>query len=262
MRTFTDHAVRDDHKNAEGGALAATNIVANLPAAITGYDIAGGSGRWPGPYSSAPASQAWRRCGCRRGMRWLDANSALVASIISNAVSAIIADGPTCQPTHPDVEINADLRARWDAFTDECDAEGAHSLAGLLTSIARALYLDGEAFVQLVVDPATLRLQLRLLTAEQVDATITRPALGEPAPYDVTGIRFDANGRKSGNWVLPQPPDSPCASVAPAKLIDALDVCHVFEPRSPGAPRGISPLTAIAGSPLSWTPPTTRPSPN
>ena len=216
---------------------------------VTGFDIAGGSGRWPGPYQlHAPTSQALAalRVSSRK-LRWLDANSALVASIISNAVSAIVADGPTCQPTHPDAEINADLRARWNAFTDECDAEGAHSLAGLLTSIARALYLDGEAFVQLVVDPVTLRLQLRLLTAEQVDATITRPALGEPAPYDVSGIRFDANGRKSGIWVLPQPPDSPSASVAPAKLIDALDVCHVFEPRSPGAPRGISPLTAIAG---------------
>lgn len=114
--------------------------------------------------------------------------------------------------------------------------------------MARGFYVDGESFTQLVTDPVTMQLKLRILTADQVDSAKTIPSLGMTGdmPMIVAGVEFDATGRRVAFWVLPTPPDSPWASVEPPVRISALDICHVVEPHFPGVPRGISPLTAVA----------------
>lgn len=213
----------------------------------SGYDVAGASGRWPGRYIlHAPTSQALAaRTVAARRIAWLAENSALVSSIIGNAVTAIVADGPTVRPNHPDPATNQDLQDRWSLFCEDCTVEGGHSLGGVLALIARSLLIDGEAFVQFVVDPITMQVRLRRLTAEQVDASVTRPSVDGTSAEDVAGVRY-SNGRVIGYWILPTPPDAPSASVRPANLIDALDIAHVFEPHTPGQPRGISALTSVA----------------
>ena len=93
-----------------------------------------------------------------------------------------------------------------------------------------------------------MRLRLQLLTADQVDSSKTIPSLGMTgdAPMIVAGVEFDALGRRVAFWVFETPLDAPWASVRPAVRVRAEDVCHVFEPRFPGVPRGLSPLAAIA----------------
>src|SRR5262249_51408645 len=122
------------------------------------------------------------------------------------------------------------------------------TLGGLISRVARAMLIDGEAFVQMVVDPVTMQLRLRLLTADQVDAAKTVPGLSMMGgtPLIVSGIEFDATGRRVAFWVIPDPPDASWASVRPSVRVSAMDVCHCFEPRFPGVPRGMSPLSPVA----------------
>lgn len=218
--------------------------------AFSGYDITGGSGRWPAAYAlHAPISQqlAASRLASRKVSHQSE-NNALVSSIIQHAVTAVIGDGPTVRPMHPDAEIAAQLQRAWNTFYQDSGIEGGMALGGYLSRVARGFYVDGESFTQLVVDPVTMRLKLRLLTAEQVDSSKTVPSLGMTGdlPMIVAGVEYDADGRIVAYWVFKTPPDAPWASVEPAVRILALDICHVFEPRFPGVPRGMSPLTAVA----------------
>src|SRR6266540_2167336 len=86
--------------------------------AFSGYDITGSSGKWPTSYMlNAPISQALAagRLASRKIAHQAE-NNALIASIIQHSVTAIIGDGPTCKPMHPDPAINAQLAAAWNAF--------------------------------------------------------------------------------------------------------------------------------------------------
>lgn len=218
--------------------------------AFSGYDITGGSGRWPAAYAlHAPITQqlAAGRLASRK-IAHQSENNALVSSIILHAVTAIVGDGPTVRSMHPDAEIAAQLHRAWNAFYQDCSIEGGMSLGGYLSRVARGFHVDGESFTQLVVDPFTMRLKLRLLTAEQVDSSKTIPSLGMTGdlPMIVAGVEYDADGRIVAYWVFKTPSDAPWASIEPAVRISALDICHVFEPRFPGVPRGMSPLTAVA----------------
>ncbi|MBR1027346.1 phage portal protein [Bradyrhizobium liaoningense] len=217
---------------------------------FSGYDVTGGSGRWPTNYMlNAPVTQslAAARLASRKIAHQAE-NNALISSIVTNAVTAIVGDGPTVRSAHPDPEVNAHLQRVWNAFFASCDIEGTMSLGGYLSRVARGFVIDGESFTKFIVDPLTMTLSLQLLSADQVDSARTVPSLGMTgdAPNIMAGVEFDAIGPRVAYWVLPSQPDAPWASVLPPVRVSALDVAHVFEPRFPGMPRGVSPLTAVA----------------
>ncbi|MBR0880090.1 lambda family phage portal protein [Bradyrhizobium japonicum] len=217
---------------------------------FSGYDITGGSGRWPQNYMlNSPVTQslAAARLASRKIAHQAE-NNALISSIVTNTATAIVGDGPTVRSAHPDAEVNAQLQRVWNAFFARCDIEGTMGLGGYLCRVARGFVIDGESFTKFVVDPDAMTLSLQLLSADQVDSARTVPSLGMTgdAPNIVAGVEFDAIGRRVAYWVLPTQPDAPWASVLPPVRVAALDVCHVYEPRFPGMPRGISPLTAVA----------------
>lgn len=218
--------------------------------AFSGYDLTGNKGRWPASYAlHAPISQqlAAGRLASRKIAHQAE-NNALISSIVQHAVTAAVGDGPSVRAAHPDPEISAHLQRAWNTFYNDCSIEGGQSLGGYLARVARGLLIDGESFSQLVTDPQTMRLKLRLLSADQIDSSRTVPALGltGDAPMIIAGVEFDSDGRIVAYWIFRQPPDSPWASVEPAARVSALDVAHVFEPRFAGVPRGISPLTSVA----------------
>lgn len=217
---------------------------------FSGLDVAGGSGRWPAAYAlHAPISQqlATGRLASKRISHQVENNS-LIASIVQHAVTGIIGDGPSVRAAHPDPEINAHLQRAWNSFYSDCSIEGGQSLGGVLSRVARGLMIDGESFVKMIVDQQTMRLKLALLSPDQVDSSRTVPSLGltGDGPNIVSGVEFDSDGRRVAFWIFRTPPDAPWASVEPAVRVDAMDVCHVFEPRFPGVPRGVSPLVAVA----------------
>lgn len=215
----------------------------------SGFDIAGGSGRWPHRAAmNSPVSQslAARPLAATR-VRWLSQNSALISAIISNAVTAIVADGPVVKPSHPDPAVNQELQDRWNEFAADSDISGGHTLGGYLSRVARGLFVDGESFSQMLVDPLAMRLKLRLLNAEQVDSSVVRPAVETYGPTVIAGVEHDALGRVTAYYVRPTAMDQPWASTTPPVRIDAADIAHVYEPHMPGLPRGISPLASVAG---------------
>ncbi|MGW1423847.1 phage portal protein [Bradyrhizobium manausense] len=223
--------------------------------AFSGFDVAGGSGRWPISYTlNAPITQqlAASRLASRRISHQAE-NNALVAAIVQNGVTAIVGDGPTVRSAHPDAATNEHLQRAWNAFYADCAIEGNMSLGGYLSRVVRGYFVDGESFSKLIVDPQMMTLRLQLLTAEQVDSSKTMPSLGMTGdmPLIVAGVQFDGDGRIVAYWVFKSPPDSPWASIEPAAPVSALDICHVFEPRFPGGPRGMSPLTPVAPLALS-----------
>ena len=115
--------------------------------AYAGYDVTGGSGKWPASYAiTAPISQqlAASRLASRK-IAWLTENSALVASIVQHAVTAIVADGPTLRCSHPDAGINAQLQNAWNEFYALADVEGTMSLGGYLSRVARGFYVMARA---------------------------------------------------------------------------------------------------------------------
>jgi hypothetical protein len=131
--------------------------------AFSGYDITGNGGRWPTSYTlNAPISQqlAAGRLASRKIAHQAE-NNALVASIIQHGVTAIVGDGPTVRPAHPDPAIAEYLQRAWNCLYQSCDIEGRQSLGGYLSRVARGYFIDGESFTQLVTDPDTMRLKLR-----------------------------------------------------------------------------------------------------
>lgn len=218
--------------------------------AYGGYDVTGGSTRWPSQYVlNAPIAQtlaAYRLAG--KKIAHLAENNPLVASIVQNIVTAAVADGPTLKTNHPDPEVNTYLQNVWNGFYAAADVEGTMSLGGYLSRAVRGFVVDGESFTKLITDPVAMSLKVQLLTPDQVDSAKTIPSLGMTGdtPNIVAGVEFDSMGRRVAFWIFPTPPDSPWASVEPAVRVPATDICHVFEPRFPGVPRGMSPLAAVA----------------
>jgi lambda family phage portal protein len=215
-----------------------------------GLDIAGGSTRWPaGAMLAAPMAQtlAARAIAARR-IGWLVENSPTAAAIVNAYVTAIVGgDGITARANHPDKDERLELERIWQEFAADCDIEGVVNLQGLLARAVSSLVVNGEAFGRMIVDQgATLR--VAFLAPEQIDATLTRPSLGLTgnAPRITAGIEQDRLGRRTAYWVRDTAPDVPWASVELPVRVPAEDICHMFEPKVPGAVRGLSWLSPVA----------------
>jgi lambda family phage portal protein len=209
-----------------------------------GWDTASKvTGYYALPAPVAQLLEARRRVGSKTA--YLAENNGLIASIILQAVTAIVADGPSVRPNHPDPEVAKELLNRWNRFSELVDVEGTMSLGAYLTAVARAFFVDGESFTRLVANPDSMTLKLQLLTSDQVDSSKTLPTLSMTEPRTIAGIEFAADGSRAGYWIFEVPPDSPWPSIAPAVRIDAADILHVFEARFAGQPRGLSPIAPV-----------------
>lgn len=220
----------------------------NAVAALMGrsLDAAGGSGRRP--YSATMAAPASAMLAARGTVGQRSAydycNSPYVRAFVEALVTNLLGDGPSVRSGHPDAATRNALEAAFLRFYSACDAEGVSDLLGLLARIVRSLAIYGEAFIRLETDPDTLTLQLRLLSPEQIDASLTRD-LGDGRRI-VSGIELDGHDRRLAYHVLNDRLDIPFASIGPATRIPADDVLHLFEPTFPGQVRGLSWLTPIA----------------
>lgn len=201
------------------------------------YDGAQGGRRWRGtpdmPNQLTATLEA--RGPLAKRARYLAGNNALAASAATAWVSALVGNGIKPQSTHADTAIRATMNTSFEAWTDVADMEGMTDFYGLQGIMARRMVIDGEAFALLINTDDGLR--IRLIDAEQVDASLSRPT---DSGRIVQGIEFDAAGRRVAYWITPDQAGQPYASVAPARRVDAADVVHMFRPETPGQVRGIS----------------------
>lgn len=170
----------------------------------------------------------------RARSRYLATNNPWVSNAVGNMVAALVGAGivPTGDP---------DSVAGFMAWADNADADGRTDFWGLQAEIARALAVDGEAFVQAIDTAEGPR--LRLIPAELVDESLTRD-LGN-GRFLVSGVEFDAEGRRVAYWVLPARPTDMFATVGNLVRIPAEGMLHIFKPLGAGQVRGVSWLAPI-----------------
>lgn len=173
--------------------------------------------------------------------RYLAANNPWMANATGNWVAALVGSGITPIPKHPDSTVRTQLSATFADWSEEADADERTDFYGLLADIARALFVDGEAFIHLLTTDDGLR--LRLFPAELVDESMTRDLPG--GGMIVSGIELDASGRRVAYWVFPAKPTDQFATYAPPVRIAADDMLHVFKPLAAGQVRGISWLAPV-----------------
>jgi lambda family phage portal protein len=101
--------------------------------------------------------------------------------------------------------------------------------------MVRRMVIDGEAFALLINSEAGF--SIRLIDAEQVDASLTRVLDNGRI---IQGIEFDRQGRRVAYHVLPERSGMPFAVVQQAVRVPAQDIVHLFRPETPGQVRGIS----------------------
>lgn len=213
------------------------------------FDAAGATGRWPASASMwAQNSQSLAARGViARRSNYLVHNSPTGAAFVESWVTNLVGDGPTIRSAHGDDDVRRELESRFADWSSHCDIEGVDDLAGMLCVAVRSIVQAGEAVMHMPVDSFG-NLQLRLLSAEQLDASRTIPSLGMTGdrPRVNSGVESDARGRRIAYWILPEAPDQTWAAIAPPERVPAEDVAHIFVRRFPGQVRGISWLTAIA----------------
>ena len=130
----------------------------------------------------------------------------------------------------------------WESFIRQADADGRTDFYGLQAMVARETIIAGEAFFQ-ILDGEDGMPQLRAIPAEQVDESLTRPLDG--GGYIVSGIEFDAFGRRVAYHVLPVKPSDLLTGYLPPVRFPAEEMLHIFESIASGQVRGISWLAPV-----------------
>lgn len=206
---------------------------------VRSYDGAAGGRRWRG-HSETPVTVAAMNAArgpLARRARYLVANNPLAASAVEAWVSALVGTGIKGQSAHRDPDTRAALNLAFEAWTDHADADGLTDFYGLQALMVQRMVVDGEAFAVLVNDADGFR--IRLIDAEQVDASLTRPL--PDGGMIVQGIELDATGRRLAYHILPQRPGLLFAEVAlTPRRVPAEDVVHLFRPETAGQVRGVS----------------------
>jgi lambda family phage portal protein len=209
------------------------------------YEAGGAGPRWPAVATmTAPAREALaRRAVIGQRAAWLTANAPLGESIAQNWVTHLVGDGPSVRSRHPTETIRRGLEAAWnDQFWAKADIEGG-DLCQFLGRVVRSFVTPGEAFVRMLTTPRG-ELRLQLLSPEQIDPSVNRELEG--GGRIVAGVEIGPNGERRAYWVLPDAPDAWSVMIGPAVRVPADDICHIYEPRTPGQVRGVSWLSPVA----------------
>lgn len=210
--------------------------IAPAPAAVRRFDAAAGGRRafGFGTFGRTQTEVSAAAPIIRSRARALAANNPHISNAVGNWVSSLVGTG--IMPTGDADQVNRFLQ--WSA---DCDADGRTDLSGIQEAIARAMVVDGEAFVR--VHTTYMGVRLQLIPAEMIDESRTIE-LSDGA-YIVNGVEFDASGTRVAYWVLPARPTNQFASYATPVRVAASDMLHIFRPIGIGQVRGISWLAPI-----------------
>ncbi len=208
------------------------------------FDAAAGGRRWPSAreyFGRHVAETTAAAPVIRARARHVTANNAYAANGVAAWESALVGAGILAASAHPDEGVRTEIDNAIDAWSRECDADGLTDLAGIQSQVARALVVDGEAFVHMATDADGLR--LRVIPAEMVDESDTRelPNGGRT----VAGVEFDAYGRRVAYRVFAHRPNEIFGTTAETVRVPAADMLHIMRPAGAGQVRGVSWLAPV-----------------
>jgi lambda family phage portal protein len=172
----------------------------------------------------------------RSRARYLATNHTFLSNGVANWVSALVGAGIRPVPRDDDMATRRAASRAFEAWADTADATGRTDWWGLQSEVARHLVVDGEALVLIHDDGDGLKLQT--VAPEQLDEAKTAELGG--GRMIVSGVEFDAQGRRVAYWILPHRPHSTFADFAPSVPFDAADVLHIMRPLGAGQVRGLS----------------------
>lgn len=210
-------------------------------------DAAAGGRRWANASTVTNANAEALATAGRIGPRaeYYSLNNPHAASAISAFVANIVGPGIKPQSQIRNETDRTALHNQWLAWTDTADADGLTDFYGLQALAVRTMAVQGEAFGRMIVRPVNGQptLQVQLLHPDQIDRALTRELDGNRRV--VSGIEFDASGRRVAYHVFKNRPGDPFATSYERTRIPSDDMLHLFAPVSPGQVRGMSWLTSV-----------------
>lgn len=223
-------------------------IVNRVRSALTvrRLEAAGGGRRWADTpvISNVNAAILSSNTRIRDRARPTTLNNPWISNGVDTLVANMVGTGIVPQSTHPAEATRTALQRLFLEWTDYSDPCGLTDFYGQQSQVARAVVTDGECFAWLrLTGKGKIPLAVTLVTADQVDASITREL--DNGACIVAGIEFDANGGRVAYHVFKQPPGEAFATSLETVRIPAADMLHVFRPLVPGQIRGISWLSSV-----------------
>lgn len=217
--------------------------IAPPKAATRRFDAASFAPRWGGtPHFGPIGPEVLAAAGpVRSRARYFASNNPWGASGVEALVTAIVGAGIVPASAHVDAETRKLIGATFGDWSNRADADGLTDFYGLQAAAARAMVVDGEAFLQVITGPRGIT--LRSIPAEMVDAART-VELGEGRRI-VAGVEFDATGQRVAYHVSPVRPTDVFSNYAPPVRVPASEIIHLFRPIGAGQVRGISWLTPV-----------------
>lgn len=216
--------------------------VRSYDAAKTGHSTGG----WQGVTGkSANAEIGVALVNVRERSRDLVRNNPYAAKGVNVLVNGIVGAGIVPEPKSGTDRQQTATEEVWNAWAEQCDADGALDFYGLQALIVRCVVESGECLVRFrprrLSDGLPVPFQLQVLEPDFID-TSRQETYGDGS-YTIDGIKFDRLGRRVGYWLYDRHPgDNRALLVAgiSSKLTDASEILHIFDKLRPGQDRGVS----------------------
>jgi lambda family phage portal protein len=210
-------------------------------AAKTGHRTGG----WRGVSGkSANAEVSLSLASVRDRSRDLVRNNPYAAKGVNVLVNGIVGSGIVPEPKSGTDRQQTATEEVWNAWAEQCDADGALDFYGLQALIIRCVVESGECLIRFrprrLSDGLAVPLQLQVLEPDFIDTS--RQETYADGSYTVEGIKFDRLGRRVGYWLYDRHPgDNRALMVAgiTSRLIDASDILHIYDKLRPGQDRGM-----------------------
>lgn len=177
----------------------------------------------------------------RQRARHAALNNPWIGNAVGNMIAALVGSGMRPAPLHGDRAARRRLTRAFDAWAADADWHGQSDLYGQQALIVRHLAVDGEALVILRDTDEGLRVQV--LPPEHLDES--KSVVRADGSVIVSGVEYDAQGRRVAYHILPERPSSQWQAYAPSVRVDAADVLHIVHPLGAGQTRGLSWLAPI-----------------
>lgn len=183
---------------------------------------------WKTVSSSADAEIALAGNRLRDRSRDLTRNNPHAAKALSSWVANIVGDGIMPRIRDPK------LKALWQKFERECDADGQLNWYAMQTLAAREMIESGEVLARRrrrrSTDALAVPLQVQLLESDFIDSSKSGDTLG--GNLAINGVEFNGIGQRVAYWLFAQHPGNSFASFltrANSAPIPAADIAHVYE---------------------------------
>lgn len=181
--------------------------------------------------------------------RELVRNNPHAAKGVTAWVNNLIGDGILPRPNTGDAKKDAKVKAAFETWSKECDADGIQDFFGMQTLACREMVESGEILSRrrrrLPKDGYKVPLQIQLLEADFLDST--RHGWMATKNTAISGIEFNFIGQPQAYWLFPTHPGNNFADIRSSLLsapVPASEIVHLFEKQRTQA-RGVTWLAPV-----------------